>query len=254
MNSLTQRERIVLAFIISLAFFVILFMTLQIAYYERYIPIEPFFKPEVAPIDDPLELKMENLEIQNSSGKIKNLTRNQEDQRERSETDYTENPTSGDPYQTAKDFEQQLFSEAGGNFEREKILKEQNQRKQNLLNEANKKNNNKGNNGNGNNKQYSGDVMVEWILSGRSAHENNNWWVRNPGYTCGYGASGKVVIRITVDQGGRVLQANYDANASHGANDCMVQQSVKYAKLSRFNYKEAAKSQQGTIIYKFISQ
>lgn len=253
MGSLTQRERIVLAFIISLAFFVILFMTLQIAYFERYIPIAPFFKPEVAPIDDPLELKMENLEIQSAGGKIKNLTRNQEDQRERSEKDFSENPITGDPYQTAKQFEQQLFNEAGGSVEREKILKAQKERIQNVQNEAAIKNN-KGTNGNGGNKQYSGDVMVEWYLSGRSAHENNNWWVRNPGYTCGYGASGKVVIRITVDQGGRVIQANYDANASNRANDCMVQQALKYAKLSRFNYKEAQKSQQGTITYKFISQ
>ena len=96
--------------------------------------------------------------------------------------------------------------------------------------------------------------MVEWRLDGRTAFENNNWWVRNPGYTCGYGASGKVVIKISVDQSGKVLQAVYDANASSGANPCMIEQAQLYAKKSKFNYMESAKQQAGVIIYRFISQ
>ena len=97
--------------------------------------------------------------------------------------------------------------------------------------------------------------MVSFKLDGRSAYDNNMWYVRNPGYTCGYGASGKVVVQIKVDQGGKVVDAQYLSAESSGANQCMIEQSVKYAKKSRFNYKESASSQQtGKITYKFIAQ
>jgi hypothetical protein len=96
--------------------------------------------------------------------------------------------------------------------------------------------------------------MVDWKLDGRTAYENNNWWVRNPGYTCGYGSSGKVVVKITVDQGGKVIHAIYDASASSGANPCMIEQSVEYAKKSKFNFKDSQGQQSGFIIYRFVSQ
>jgi hypothetical protein len=103
--------------------------------------------------------------------------------------------------------------------------------------------------------QYAGDVMVEFKLEGRSAFENNLWYVRNPGYTCGYGSSGKVVVSIKVDKGGRVIDAHYDASNSSGANECMIEQSVRYAKKSRFNFKDSSPVQQsGKIIYKFVAQ
>jgi len=95
--------------------------------------------------------------------------------------------------------------------------------------------------------------MVDWSLSGRTAHQNNNWYVRNPGYTCGYGSSGKVSVQIIVNQNGDVVSATASGSAS--ANDCMIQQALKYAKLSRFNYSGSApKTQTGTIIYTFVGQ
>lgn len=253
MNGLSQRERIVLSVLISLSFFVFLFMVLQLAYYERYIPVEPFFKPEVAPMEDPLELSKEDVFIDQNQGDVKNYSRNQNDTRESSNSDFNQNTPSGDPFERAKQYEQELFEESGGKKEREKILKDHDQKKQNKpKSDANTTPN--GNNNNGESKQFNGDVMVEWRLDGRTAFENNNWWVRNPGYTCGYGASGKVVIKISVDQSGKVLQAVYDANASSGANPCMIEQAQLYAKKSKFNYMESAKQQAGVIIYRFISQ
>ncbi|NBP28947.1 MAG: hypothetical protein EBV23_05105 [Flavobacteriia bacterium] len=253
MNSLSQRERIVLSFILSLAFFVFLFMALQIAYYERYIPVEPFFKPEVATMDDPLELSPQDLSIQSNSNELKNLSRDMNDSRQASNTQFSENRASGDPNERIRQFEQQLFDEAGGQKEREKILKEHQQNQQKNP-DPNVANSTKGEKSNGDNKQFKGDVMVDWKLDGRTAYENNNWWVRNPGYTCGYGSSGKVVVNITVDQSGKVVQAIYDANASSGASQCMIEQSVAYAKKSKFNYKEASGQQSGFIVYRFVSQ
>ena len=243
MNSLSQRERIVLSFILSLAFFVFLFMALQIAYYERYIPVEPFFKPEVSAIEDPLEVSPQDLTIQSSQSDLKNLSRNMDDSRQSSDKNYTENSSYGDPNERIRQFEQQLFDESGGQKEREKILKEHQQNQQ--KNPDPNAKNTKGDKSN---------VMVDWKLDGRTAYENNNWWVRNPGYTCGYGSSGKVVVKITVDQGGKVIHAIYDASASSGANPCMIEQSVEYAKKSKFNFKDSQGQQSGFIIYRFVSQ
>jgi len=100
---------------------------------------------------------------------------------------------------------------------------------------------------------YAGNVMVSWSLSQRTAHLNNNWYVRNPGYTCGQGSSGKITVQIKVNQNGSVIDAI--VLSSGGASDCMTQQAIKYAKLSRFNYSSTAStSQVGTITYTFVSQ
>ncbi|MBM3164635.1 MAG: hypothetical protein FJZ80_04140 [Bacteroidetes bacterium] len=253
MSNLNQRERVVLSFILSLAFFVGLFMVLQIAYYERYIPIEPFFKPEVSPVEDPLELTPQDVMIRSTDGELKNLIRDQSDQREQSTKNFSQNKAYGDPNERIRQYEKQLFEESGGEKERDKILKQQASNKEQKENSEVSKTT-KGDKTPGENKQFKGDVMVEWVLDGRTAYENNNWWVRNPGYTCGYGSSGKVVVKITVDSGGKVIHAVYDASASSGANACMIEQSVAYAKKSRFNYKESSGQQAGYIVYRFVSQ
>lgn len=257
MKSLSRRDRIVISFLLSLAAFVFLFMALQMSFYERYIPIESFFKPEVK-VDPNLLVTPDELAFSDASNanEIKSIARDQNDTRLRSDENWTQNTSTGDPYQNAKQFEQQLFSEAGGQVERDKIQKEMYDRKQtNAKTNPATTQNSKGNKGNGNNIQYSGDVMVEFRLDNRTAFENNMWYVRNPGYTCGYGAAGKVVVKISVDKTGRVMRADYDPSKSNGANPCMIEQSVKYANKSKFNFKDnAPEIQNGYIVYKFISQ
>jgi len=115
---------------------------------------------------------------------------------------------------------------------------------------VNPKNNNASNGGP---TVYAGNVMVNWSLTKRTAYQNNNWFVRNPGYTCGTGSSGKVTVQIKVNQNGNVIEAV--VTSSSNANACMTQQALKYAKLSRFNFSSAASSAQiGTISYTFVSQ
>ena len=105
----------------------------------------------------------------------------------------------------------------------------------------------------GGNTAYSGNVMVDWLLKGRTPHQNDNWWIRNPGYTCGYGSSGRVTVHIKVNQNGDVVSVVPVATA--GSNKCMIEQALSYARKSRFNYSSSATSQQeGTITYTFISQ
>lgn len=226
------------------------------SFYERYIPIEPFFQPSVK-IDQELELTPEDIAITNSSNtdNTKNMARDINDTRIRSKDNWSQNPRSGDPYQNAKDYEKQLFAEAGGAKERDEILKEMNSKKNSPNPKESSTHSSKGNNGDGNNVQYSGDVMVEFKLDNRSAYDNNMWYIRNPGYTCGFGSSGKVVVKITVDKSGKVVSATYDASKSKGTNSCMIEQSVRYAKKSKFNYSsKSPENQSGYIIYMFISQ
>jgi len=143
-----------------------------------------------------------------------------------------------------------MRDETGGEQKRAAILEEMEKRKnaledRKIVDASNKTGD----------KVYAGNVMVDWSLPSRDAHQKNNWFVRNPGYTCGYGASGMVTILIKVNQNGNITSASYDASQSSGASSCMITQALKYAKMSRFSYSGSApKIQSGRITYTFISQ
>lgn len=234
-----------------------IFVYLQLVTYSQYFPIEPFFeKSEVDIIEDELELTPENLEIAQSQtgGEVKNTSRDMNDTRQRSEENWYTNKSTGDVEKSVKDYEKSLYSETGGEAKRAAIQKEMDARKTQNSNKSSTNSNSKSSTTTqGGNTAAAGSVMVDWSLSGRNAHQNNNWYVRNPGYTCGYGSSGKVSVQIVVNQNGDVVSATATGSAS--ANDCMVQQALKYAKLSRFNYSGSApKTQTGTIVYTFVGQ
>jgi hypothetical protein len=99
---------------------------------------------------------------------------------------------------------------------------------------------------------YAGETMVKYSLTSRHPLNNNDWHVRNPGYTCG-NVNGTVTVRIRVAQSGDVVFAKYAPELSQNTNACMIQQAEKYALMSRFNYAAAAdKLQEGTITYQFV--
>jgi hypothetical protein len=205
-----------------------------------------------------LELTPENIQIldqNNSNQPIKNLARDVNDSRQKSFEDYSQNKSSGDPAKTAKDFEQKLFEESGGRKEREKIIKEMEERKNSKLNQSNSSSSKMNEvSQSGKQNQYAGNVLVDFNLPGRTAFEGNNWYVRNPGYTCGKGL-GTVYVSILVNQSGYVSRATYDPSKSKNASSCMIEQAEKYAKISRFNYSANASSPViGYIIYQFVSQ
>ena len=52
---------------------------------------------------------------------------------------------------------------------------------------------------------------------------------------------------------GDVVSATYDEIQSQSANSCMIEQAVKYAKMSRFSF-DNKKSQAGRITYTFVTQ
>lgn len=104
----------------------------------------------------------------------------------------------------------------------------------------------------GTEKAYVGKTMVEYTLTNRHPLNNNDWHVRNPGYTCG-NVNGIVTVRIRATQSGDIVYAKYAPELSQNATSCMIQQAEKYALMSRFNYSpNAEKQQEGTITYQFV--
>ncbi len=254
-------ERYKYAILAALGSYVVIFIYLNVQTVTQYYPIK--FELDGSRVEIPeeeIELKPENIVLTPpppTSGEVKNLSRDVNDKREKSFTDYDEDKSQSKSQsldEDVKSFEKKLFEEAGGYKQREKIKQELADRKQ-----TDQTNKSKGKqdpqNVSGGDKQYAGSVMVDWSLNDRSPHQNKNWYVRNPGYKCGYGSSGRVMIRIRVNQDGKVVSATYDAASSSGANACMIQEAKEYAKISRFNYSGAApSSQEGYILYTFVPQ
>lgn len=254
-----RTDRLILAFISAIAVYIFMFVYGELTSFKNTLPIEPFEPAAQVDLNDKmLELTPENIQVLDQShnvGQVKNVVRDASDSRSKSYQDWSQNKSSGDPEKSAKDFEKKLFEEAGGSKERAKILKEMEDRHTSKSNTSNNNSSkNSDNNQSGKQNQFAGNVMVDFSVPGRTAFENNNWYVRNPGYTCGRG-SGVVYVNIYVNQAGQVVKALYDPSKSKNATQCMIEQAEKYAGISRFNYSSSALTQQiGYIRYQFVSQ
>ena len=255
-NFLNFFDRYKLGIVAAFAIFTGVFIYLQMDIYEQYFPVDPFAdQPEVRIEKDQLEISPEDVMIEqnNSMDNLKNIARDRNDTRERSQENCDQNKSDKNVEQSVKDYEKKLFEEAGGAAKRQAISDEMVKRKRELTNTGNSTNKKDATQKTGGSTAYLGNVMVDWSLKGRSPHQNDNYWVRNPGYTCGYGSAGTITVHIKVNQNGDVISAV--PTASSGSNQCMIEQAVAYAKKSRFNYSSSASTQQeGVITYKFISQ
>lgn len=161
---------------------------------------------------------------------------------------------NNNPEQSIYDFEKEQFKNAGGAAERERIQKEMEQRKRDREAKNKQKQGQTGGNGGVAGTKGSsneGETMVSWDLDGRNAHQKNDWYVRNPGYTCGKGINAKVVIKVRVNSNGDVITVT--SQAPPGTNECCIEQAKKYAKMSRFEFSDK-QWQEGTITYNFKSQ
>lgn len=76
-----------------------------------------------------------------------------------------------------------------------------------------------------------------------------NGEIPNPVYTCPEG--GKVVINITVNATGDVVEVSPNAASSTTTNECLIGNALYYAKNTKFNANLQKKSQIGTITYLF---
>ena len=240
--------------IAAIVSYLLIFMYLQLGSYEETWLIDPFHDGARIEIpEEDVHLKPENIQLPPdfNAGELKSISRDMNDDRKKAMDKWSQNKSLSDVEQSVKDFEKKAFEQSGGEAERKRIQQEMDDRKNKKDNSNNKPKDNS--NATGGNTSFAGNVMVDWSLQGRTAHQNNNWYVRNPGYTCGVGSSGRIVIAIRVNNNGDVMTAVPTSVGS--ANSCMIEQAIKYAKMSRFNFSSGAeKNQEGTIIYTFVSQ
>ena len=234
-------DRHKLGILAAFSAYIVVFIFLEIITYQTYFPIQPFNdQPTISITTDELLITKENLQVEQDS---KNISKDQNDLREQSINDWQENK-SDEINQSIKDYEKSLHQD---NVSKNDNIVKENKDDNNDLNPqvSNTNNNIK--------TAYGGNVMVSWSLTERTAYLNNNWYVRNPGYTCDQDSYGKITIQIKVDQNGSVIYASVLEKGD--ANQCMINQAIKYAKLSRFNYSTTTTPNQiGTITYTFISQ
>ena len=232
-------DRHKLGILAAFSVYIVVFIFLEIITYQRYFPIQPFNDQTTISITtDELLITKENLQVEQDS---KNISKDQNDLREQSINDWQENK-SDEINQSIIDYEKSLHQD---NVSKNDNIVKENEDDNNDLNPQVLNNNN-------NVKTvYGGNVMVSWSLTERTAYLNNNWYVRNPGYTCDQDSYGKITIQIKVDQNGSVIYASVLEKGD--ASQCMINQAIKYAKLSRFNYSPTP-NQIGTITYTFISQ
>lgn len=162
-------------------------------------------------------------------------------------------PNTSEKYSSVEEeiraFEKALFEGTGGEAQRAQIQKkrEELQRKKEQYEKEQATRNEKQGTGTSTKK---GKTMVSYELANRQPHNNDVRNIRNPGYTCEQGSYGEVVIKIKVNGMGNITSAvpleNYTS-----LNPCLVEQALKYAKLSRFNASDKS-SQEGTISYIFM--
>ena len=254
-NFLALIDKYKFGLIATLSVYMAIFIYLQMDSYKQYFQIEPFHEGSYVEIpENDIKLKPENIMIPSGyNTDVKNMSRDVNDHRERAAENYSKNITAADIEAQYKELEEQMYRDAGGDKTRDQIRKEMDDRKAEVTTTV--ANSNPKPAKVGGDVVYSGNVMVDWSLAKRSPHENNNWYVRNPGYTCGYASSGTITVIIKVNKNGDVTLAEYDASQSNGGNVCMIEQAIKYAKKSRFSYSASAnKMQTGRISYTFISQ
>lgn len=252
-NFLDMIDKYKFGLIAALTTYVLIFVYLQMATFEEVVHYEPFHDgAHVETPEEEIELKPENIMAPaNLNGEVKNISRDVNDDRPQSYSNWSANKSVADVEAEYKKLEQEMYAQSGGAKTREEIRKQFEAQKKADMDAAKNKNNtssapNSGDTG------YKGSVMADWQLEGRTPHQNNNWYVRVPGYLCGKG-SGHVMVRIKVNQNGNVIDATYSASESSGANQCMIDNAVKYAKMSRFNYGSQS-VQSGYILYTFVSQ
>ena len=235
-------DRYKLGILAAFSVYILVFIFLEIITYQTYFPIQPFNdQPTISITTDELLITKENLQVEQD---LKNISKDQNDLREQSINNWQENKSDDEISQSIKDYEKSLHQDnvsKNDNIVKENKVDNNDLKPQVLNNNNNVKT------------VYGGNVMVSWSLTERTAYLNNNWYVRNPGYTCDQDSYGKITIQIKVDQNGSVIYASVLEKGD--ASQCMINQAIKYAKLSRFNYSiTATPNQIGTITYTFISK
>ncbi len=87
---------------------------------------------------------------------------------------------------------------------------------------------------------------ISFSLKGRRAVK-----IPNPVYTCD--TEGKIVINISVDANGYVIDSSVNKASSTSTNECLTDRALEYSAGARFSKLAGRNSQPGTITYYFRS-
>jgi uncharacterized membrane protein len=253
-----QSEHYLKALIVVLSLYVGSFVYLELTTVkkEELLADEALYEVALEEVteEEKEELRQELQVQQQQNASLRSVARDANDTRPSSYENWsaqTGGASQGSPEQNARDFEAEVFAQTGGAAARERIVQESNKRIQQLKQQGQTPHTTN-TTGSAQPNQYAGAVMVRFGVNKRTAFEGNTWYVRNPGYTCGFDASGLVYLQIEVNAAGKVSVANYIADKSKNASACMIEQALKYAKLSRFSPGEGSAS--GWISYSFEAQ
>ncbi|WP_299201484.1 hypothetical protein [Brumimicrobium sp.] len=254
-------ERHKYGIVITLLVHVGLFIYFQVATYKEVILFEPWdFQSVMDEAPDDIEITPDQIQtpqeqqLFNPQEEVSSFVKNENDTREESQSKdikFTSYSQSGNPEQIENQFEQQLKDEIRRKRE------ERESKNPSTSTDVDKKPKkdpvqNTSSGGEASEKAAGGATMVSYSLAGRHPLNYNDWYVRNPGYTCG-NVNGVVKVAISVDEGGHVISATVIEGESQNATACMKQRSREYALMSRFNYSnKAPKKQEGVITYRFV--
>ena len=100
-------------------------------------------------------------------------------------------------------------------------------------------------------KEYTQNLAERRTSVAFSLVDRKGYHLPPPIYTCIEG--GKIVINITVDDRGFVVDAGYNSASSNTTNGCLIDNAIAYAYKARFSPADKA-SQIGTITYVFQSK
>lgn len=203
-----------------------------------------------------IELKLEEDEPQddgsasNTSEVVRNLLANAEAQRTNDRVNYSGKSAEqiqAEVDQMYRDMEQQEFNQLRSGRPDNSVPVQRPEDQKPKQDPKSQRTDPTASNNNPSDKSFSGPVSAEYALSGRDPKS-----MPKPTYRCK--SFGKIVVNIAVDPTGAVIDASIDEGKSKG-NDCIREESLKYAKRWKFDYKDSApKKQNGTITFTFSAQ
>lgn len=236
----------------AITVYIAIFMYMQFETFDSTFEIKPYNQTARVETEEPIELTPENVEVSDDyASEVLNMVNNIKDNRKTSEDKYFENQTPAQAAASIKELEAQMKNEAGGADERKKLAGLIAERKEKERLDAEKRLNENVIPTKGGDVKAKGETMVSFDLGGRDAFQNNKYYVRNPGYKCDNGSRVTVVVDIKVDASGNVISAVINAGKSSVSSGCEISEALKYAKMSRFEYK-ASGNGSGWIKYIFM--
>ncbi len=227
--------------------------TLDSPYHSRFAEEESPTEIELESDEielDPALLEMLNQQNLANNTELVNQIADQNDRREKSYENYSEQELEQQVLEEARALEQQYFDEwaathgdGEGAPPKQAPTELKNTETQTKRNDQPKSDFNESAQN-----AFAGQVMVSFNLKDRKAHS-----LKIPGYTCN--GSGTIVVDIKVDRSGNVKSATFNTGLSQNATECMIEKSLKYAKMARFNLDDTAPAlASGSITYKFQGQ